>query len=250
MLAEDNSSLGMNEGYVGDPYTVYAAGGLFTQHELTTNIHLKKAVWRLSKGKFALVLPQSKELRDLNRPDLAAYIRNMDLLQVAKTDLFIARFDGLELDAGTVIEYMMAKQLGKPAVILRSDSRLTASGDLDEPYNLMVKSWPRTVEVHTNALMGYIGMYAQTSAAVGDKSSFEATLAAELHTAEKGLDEVAQKLVEGLEAALKLPSPYPSKYQELAYHASRFSVGSGYQDLLTEEELADTLQRLRSHGTL
>ena len=34
------------------PYTVYAAGGLFTQDELATNILIKEAVWRLSNGKF------------------------------------------------------------------------------------------------------------------------------------------------------------------------------------------------------
>jgi hypothetical protein len=39
------------------PYTIYSAGGLFTQDELTTNILLKEAIWRLSDGKFRLFLP-------------------------------------------------------------------------------------------------------------------------------------------------------------------------------------------------
>ena len=33
-------------------YTVYSAGGLFTQGELATNVLIKDAVWRLSNGKF------------------------------------------------------------------------------------------------------------------------------------------------------------------------------------------------------
>ncbi len=58
----------------GGPYRVYSAGGLFTQDELATNILIKEAVWRLSNGKFQLFLPQSRELRELDRPDVEAYL--------------------------------------------------------------------------------------------------------------------------------------------------------------------------------
>ena len=86
------------------PYTVYAAGGLFTQHELATNVLIKEAVWRLSDGQFQLVLPQSREMRELNRPDVEAHLRNVDLLEVVKADIVMARFDGLELvrDSGRI----------------------------------------------------------------------------------------------------------------------------------------------------
>ena len=57
------------------PYIVYAAGGLFTQYELAMNVLIKEAVWRLSGGRFQLFLPQSRELRELDRPDVKAYIR-------------------------------------------------------------------------------------------------------------------------------------------------------------------------------
>ena len=87
----------------GNKYTVYAAGGIFTQYDLATNVFIKDSVWRQSNGKFELVLPQSKELRELDRPDLAAYIRNVDLMRIVKSYLFLARFVGLELDAGTII---------------------------------------------------------------------------------------------------------------------------------------------------
>ena len=42
-------------------YTVYAAGGLFTQHDLTANVLIKEAVWKLSNGKYELVLPQTRD---------------------------------------------------------------------------------------------------------------------------------------------------------------------------------------------
>jgi len=131
-------------------YIVYSAGGLFTQDELATNILLKEAVWRLSNGKFQLFLPQSRELQELERPDVEAYIRNTDLLEVVKADIILVRFDGLELDSGTVVEFAVAKSLGKPTVVLRSDFRRTSFGGFCEPYNLMVKNWPRSVEVQLN----------------------------------------------------------------------------------------------------
>ena len=123
------------------PYTVYDAGGLFNQHELTTSVLIKEAVWRLSNGRFALVLPQSKDLKELDALEEldAAYLRNADLLGVVKADIVIARFDGLELDSGTVVEFTMAKCLGKPTVILRSDFRHLAGTGIEDPYNLGIR---------------------------------------------------------------------------------------------------------------
>jgi nucleoside 2-deoxyribosyltransferase len=109
-----NTSLGATNDV--DPYIIYSAGGLFTQDELATNILIKEAVWRLSNGKYQLFLPQSRELQELNRPDAQAYIKNTDLLEVVKADIVLVRFDGLELDSGTVVEFAIAKCLGKPTV--------------------------------------------------------------------------------------------------------------------------------------
>ena len=227
------------------PYEVYAAGGLFTQHELATNVLIKEAVWRLSNGKFQLVLPQSKELKELD----AAYLRNVNLLDVVKADMIIARFDGPELDAGTVVEFAMAKSLGKPAVILRCDYRHLSGKGIDEPYNLMVRSWPRTVEVHIDSLLNYVGLLAEERKALGDRVTFQATIKAELNTVQKGVDEIAKKIIDGLEAVIKMKSPYPPEYQEIVYKASRYSPGSGFDQLLTENELGEIIQRLRKNGT-
>jgi len=229
---------------------VYAAGGLFSLHELAANVSIKEAVWRLSGGTFQLVLPQSKELRDLERRDLAATIRNLDLLQVVQADLILARFDGLELDAGTVVEYMMAKCLGKPAVILRSDYRHLSDEHLESPYNLMAKNWPRTVEVYVASTLGYIGRFARTCAALGGDELFQCTLEAERHAARAGVDEIAHKLVAGLEAAVQMASPYPPEYREVVYRAARYGPGSGFEQLLTEDALDEVIERLRQNGTL
>ena len=235
---------------VENKYTVYSAGGIFTQHDLATNVFIKDSVWRQSDGKFELVLPQSKELRELDRPDIAAYIRNVDLAQVVKSDMFIARFDGLELDAGTVIEFMLAKFLGKPTVILRCDSRRLGGESLDEPYNLMVKNWPRTTEVHYDSLIKFTGGFAEKWKTLGNVSTFQTAIKAELETVMKGIDEIAQKLVAGLETVLAMKSSYPDEYQEFVYKIIRYSPGSGFEQLISEEELNTLVQKFRESGTL
>lgn len=231
-------------------YTVYAAGNIFTQHDLAANVFFKDAVWRQSSGKFALILPQSKELRELERPDLAAYIRNLDLLQVLKANLILARFDGLELDAGTVIEFMLAKFLGKPTVIWRCDSRRLGGNSLDEPYNLMVKNWPRTVEFQFDSLMNYIGSFAAASKKQVSQETVRSTIQAELNTVINGIDEIAAKIIAGLEAVLELASPYPAEYQETVYQAARFLPGGGFEQLLSAEEVEAYIHQFRQAGTL
>lgn len=232
------------------PYTVYSAGGLFTQHELATNVLIKEAVWRLSSGKFRLLLPQSREVRDLDRPDVEAYIRNTDLLEVVRADIILARFDGLELDSGTVIEFAMAKMLGKPAVILRCDFRRVHFVGPSEPYNSMVKNWPRTVDVHLHSFALWAGLLADEPQAPGDGDAFQALMEAEMGTLEKSVDEIARQIIAGLEAVIKLKSPYPSEYQETVYKVSRFSPGSGFDQVLTASELGEIIQSLRKNGTL
>jgi nucleoside 2-deoxyribosyltransferase len=235
--------------YVG-PYTVYSAGGLFTQHELATNVLIKEAVWRLSNGKFQLFLPQSREVSELDRPDIEAHIRNTDLLEVVRADIILARFDGLELDSGTVVEFMTAKMLGKPAVLLRCDFRRVLFIGPCEPYNLMVKNWPRTVDVHLHSFALWGRLLAEKRQAYGDSDAGQALMKAELGTLQKSVDEVAEQIIAGLEAVIKLKSPYPPDYQEIVYRALRLSLGSGFDQLLTESELGEIIQRLRKNGTL
>ena len=75
-------------------------------------------------------------------------IRNQDLKQVMACDLALFNFDGTDLDSGTVVEFMMAKVLDIPSVLLRSDFR--ASGDQEregDDWNLMCSFYPRSKKV-------------------------------------------------------------------------------------------------------
>jgi nucleoside 2-deoxyribosyltransferase len=228
-------------------YTVYTAGSLFTQHDLSTNVYLKKAVWERSDGLFELVLPQTKELRNLQKGDIAAYVRNQDLNHVVRADLVLARFDGVELDAGTVVEYIVAKILGKPAVILRTDTRHLTSKSFDAPYNLMVKNWPRTKEVRIDSLMQYVS---QINHHEKISKSFPNVLAMEINAIRQGIESLAEELISAFQEVILLPSPYPVEYQELIYHCLRYSPGGDFHHTLTENEIEMILHRLKANGTL
>jgi nucleoside 2-deoxyribosyltransferase len=243
-------------------FTIYAAGGMFNQHELAANVLIKEAVGRLSDGRFLLNLPQSKDLKELDAMEEldAAYLRNADLLGVVTADIVLARFDGLELDSGTVVEFTMAKSLGKPAVILRTDFRHLSGVGIEEPYNLMARCWPRTVDVHIPYLFDYVGLLAEERKALGERLiaeghtdeslNFEDILRAELNTVQKGFETIANRIIEGLETVIKMDSPYPAEYREMVYRALRYSPGSGFDQMLTEDELEGVIQRLRRNGTL
>jgi nucleoside 2-deoxyribosyltransferase len=232
------------------PYIVYSAGGLFTQDELAANILLKEAVWKLSGGKFQLFLPQSRELQELDRPDVEAHIRNTDLLEIVKADMILARFDGPELDSGTVVEFVVAKCLGKPAVILRSDFRRVSFANICEPYNLMAKNWPRTVEVQFDSYEIWSDIFTNEYQRRSDSDSLQDLMKAELGTMQKSFDEVARRVIAGLEAVMEMKSPYPPEYQEVVYQAFRHSPGSGFGEIMTEGVLEGIFQRLRRNGTL
>ena len=133
------------------PKTIYFAGALFDQKHLTGNALLAEAIEQRSAGRYCCVLPQDLELPSHRAED----IRNHDLKQVLDCDLALFNFDGSELDSGTVVEFMYAKFLDKPSVILRSDFRSGGDQEEGEPWNLMCSFYPRTESVLLNAMAEY-----------------------------------------------------------------------------------------------
>jgi len=133
-------------------YTVYFAGALFDHKELIGNAILGSYINELSGGKYRCILPQDLE----QSTDRAVVIRNQDLGQVLKCDLAIFNFDGLELDSGTVVEFLYAKALDIPSVIIRSDFRGSGDqGDEGDKWNLMASFYPRTRKLEFNAMDWY-----------------------------------------------------------------------------------------------
>ena len=86
------------------------------------------------------------------------HIRDQDLKMVMEADLGLFNFDGADLDSGTVVEFIVAKQLDIPSVVLRSDFR--NAGDQDakgDKWNLMCSFYPRTEIVMINGMEWYQG---------------------------------------------------------------------------------------------
>jgi hypothetical protein len=120
---------------------VYFAGALFKAGDLAGNLLLAKALERVSGGRLSCVLPQDFEVRDAS----AQAIRDADLKLLLDADCAVFNFDGLELDSGTLAEFLFAKALDMPSVLFRSDFRGGGDqGPSGEPWNLMCSFHPRT----------------------------------------------------------------------------------------------------------
>ena len=132
--------------------SIYFAGALFNHKDLIGNMHLAHAIDSESEGSLKCVLPQDLE-QTVSR---ALDVRNQDLLQVIRCDLALFKFDGTDLDSGTIVEFMMAKMLDIPAIILRSDFR--SSGDQlkdGDPWNLMCSGYPRSRVILKHGMAEY-----------------------------------------------------------------------------------------------
>lgn len=131
---------------------LYMAGPLFDHKDLIGNALLAASLERIAAGCYSCVLPQDFEVASQRAVD----IRNYDLQQLITCDAILCNFDGSELDAGTVVEFMVAKFLDMPAVLLRSDFRAAGDQDKDaDPWNLMCSFYPRTHVAQCNALAWY-----------------------------------------------------------------------------------------------
>jgi len=96
------------------------------------------------------VLPQ-----DLPQGGTARAIRDGDLQALMGCDAAVFNYDGLELDSGTVVEFLFAKFADMPAVLLRTDFREAGDQKEGEPWNLMTSFYPRTETVRLYSMELY-----------------------------------------------------------------------------------------------
>ena len=133
-------------------YTIYFAGPLFDHKDLIGNAILSTYIDKVSEGKYRCIAPQNLE----QATDKLVDIRNQDLSYVLACDLAIFNFDGTELSSGTVVEFLYAKLLDVPSVVIRSDFR--DGGDQDregDRWNLMASFYPRTRKLEFNSMEWY-----------------------------------------------------------------------------------------------
>jgi len=133
----------------------YLGGALFKHGDLVGNAMLAAALEAASSGVFRCALPQDSEPRSSGPED----VRDADLKLLLECDCAVFCFDGLELDSGTVVEFMFAKAADMPCALLRTDFR--ASGDQGpghEPWNLMCSFYPRCETLLFDSLSVYKGL--------------------------------------------------------------------------------------------
>ena len=213
------------------PYNIYFAGSLFDHKALTGNLLLAAAIQAVSAGRYVCRLPQDLEQLHSGRSD----IRNNDLRALLDCDLALFNFDGSELDSGTVMGFVFAKQLDIPAVILRTDFRL--GGDQlagGSNWNLMLSGYPRTEVLEINAMAAYHDHSAQGE--LRDRlEAYYTDLA----------DEVTRAFGRVREQP---PVPRPVEAASL-YRWTAAAVGSGFAELI-EPQLAEILARKHELGLL
>jgi len=135
-------------------YTVYFAGALFNHKDLVGNLAIAQALETESDGTIKCCLPQeaSKHVAFSSSRD----IRDHCIQSLLECDMAIFNFDGADLDSGTVAEFMIAKMLDIPCVVLRTDFR--SAGDQEEKadqWNLMCSGYPRSITVSGNIMALY-----------------------------------------------------------------------------------------------
>ncbi len=135
-----------------EAFTLYVAGGLFDHKDLIGNALLAEYIEKCSGGRYRCCLPQNIEQHETTALD----IRNKDIAKIIACDMGLFNFEGTELDAGMVAEFMLAKFLDIPAVILRSDFRSCGEKGIGgDDWNIMCSFYPRTRIVQFNALSFY-----------------------------------------------------------------------------------------------
>ena len=206
--------------------SVYFAGDLFNHKDLTGNLLLAEAIERKSSGQYVCVLPQHLEQSTSRSID----IRNNDLSKIVSADLILVNFDGTELDSGTVIEFLFAKALDIPAVILRSDFRSAGDQERGDPWNLMCSGYPRTGNLNLNAMSWYQEAWGKGGGTAAVLERFYSKLSKAIITEfdnvynEPSLIDSQQMLRNVYEWGLRFP-------------------GSGFSDLFTEQELKNLLKK-------
>lgn len=218
---------------MSDPYTIYFAGDMFDHKHLIGNAVLADFIDRLSTGRYACLLPQNIELVNFRGVE----IRNTDLKEVMACDLGIFNFDGPDIDSGTVVEFMFAKMLDIPAVILRTDLRSSGDGDRED-WNLMATHYPRTNKVNIHSLAWFREAHEQNDSLSGLTDQIYTRLANDVIAA---LDDVRQQP--------PLPRPDPITPEMIYQWAVQFP-SSGFAEKCGADFVDKVLARKKAKGLL
>jgi nucleoside 2-deoxyribosyltransferase len=212
-------------------FSIYFAGELFSLKHLAGNALLADEIDNHPKSQYQCELPQDHEAREMHPLEL----RNQDLLILLNCDVGLFHFDGSELDSGTIVEYLFAKMLDIPSVVLRTDFR--AGGDSYEPWNLMLSGFPRVETILVHGMVSY--RQARQSAEVSRSQA-----------AVNASRELAGQVIEALDRVRALPPIISRAEQTAVYSWARRFPGSGFDQCVSEQELTKIIERKRAKGML
>ena len=207
-------------------FTIYFGGSLFNHKDLTGNALLAEYIEKCSGNQYQCFLPQKVE----QHQPTALAIRNQDLAKVIECDLGLFNFDGTELDAGVVVEFMLAKFLDIPAVILRSDFRTCGEKEIGgDDWNFMCSFYPRTRVVKFNSIQSY-------QEAVEKNQTLNETI--DMYYAS-----IARMVIESLDAVRTEPSLLQGNQKRLKtlYQWALKFPGGGIEKLFPGDALVDQI---------
>jgi len=216
-----------------NPFYIYFAGDLFNHKDLIGNLLLSEAIKKNSSGRYICIVPQHLE----QSTSRSIEIRNNDLREIVKADLILLNFDGTELDSGTVIEFLFAKALDIPAVILRSDFRGAGDQERGDPWNLMCSGYPRTRTITLNAMTWYQEEWEKGG------STYEII--------ERFYEKLSKKINTEFDLVLEESSIYESeKVLSNVYEWAIRFPGNGFEDLFKKDELNKLLLEKQKKGSI
>jgi len=134
------------------------------------------------------------------------------------SDVAIFNFDGPDLDSGTVVEFVFAKMLDIPSVLVRTDFRIAGDqGGNGDPWNLMCSGYPRTESLSLNAMAEYHSMLGRTN---------ENEILPELQIA-KLYEKIASLIIDRLDKAVSYTSLFSGNKDAAVEMYSRVIAGCG-----------------------
>ncbi len=220
---------------MSDTLSIYFAGDLFDHKHLIGNAILASYIERQSADKYECVVPQDLE-QGSNRKQ---HIRNQDLKMVMEADLGLFNFDGPDLDSGTVVEFMIAKQLDIPSVIIRTDFRNAGDQDAGEDnWNLMCSFYPRTEVISLNSMEWYQDARKKDGSIEGAIEALYAKMAA--------------RIIEALDKVRSMdPLTTEPEFIEQLYRWAVKFPGAGLNEFINDESwVATVIEKKKRKGLI
>ena len=210
---------------------IYWAGDLFDHKDLAGNLLLAEKVEILSGGRYLPMLPQNGEVNKKRSLD----IRDGDYDLLLSCDMYLGNFDGPDLDSGTVAEFLFAKMLDIPAVLLRTDFRCPAeSCTSPDPWNLMCSGYPRTRSLILHSMQ----LWHEATEMAVEKGKI-----VDLYYAN-----IAEKILKELDKCLVMEKVF--SFEELAgiYRNTLRAAGGKLPEIWTEEKILALLAEKAEKG--